>query len=104
MIEVKISYKPGCVLYYVMYCEEGAFEGGVDNRFKLFVDPACPYKELMLRAIVNKCMDTPFQHFTTEDVWERDLAKFGFHRENEDGKEVFVAAAQDLVLPHDCGR
>ncbi len=103
MIEVKISYKQGCVLYYVMYCEEGVFEGGVDNKFRLFVAPDCPYKELMLRALINKCMDTPFQHFTTDDVWGMKLERFGFHVETEDGKEVYAAAAQDLKLPGDCG-
>ena len=102
MIEVKISYKPGCVLYYVMECEEGKFEGGVDNRFRLFTDPACPYKELMLRTLIFKCMDTPFKHFTTEDVWGMDLLRFGFHKETENGKEIYAAAADELKLPSDC--
>lgn len=99
MIEVKISYKSGCVLYYVMHCAEGQFEGGVDNRFRLFVSPDCPYKELMFRAIVNKCMDTPFQHFTTGDVWGFPLERFGFRREGDE----YFAAAQDMKLPSDCG-
>lgn len=103
MIEVKISYKPGCVLYYVMRCDEGEFYGGVDNRFRLFTDPACPYKELMFRTLVFKCMDTPFKRFTTEDAWGLDLLRFGFHKEMEGCFEVYAAAADELKLPADCG-
>ena len=102
MIEVKISYRAGCVLFYEMFCEEGSFYGGIDKHFRLFTDPACPYKELMLRAIINKCMDTPFKHFTAKDEWGIDLTRFGFQKETENGEEIFSAAAEELKLPSDC--
>lgn len=98
MIQVKLSYKSGCILYYVMHCSEGQFEGGIDKHYHFFVDPACPYKELMFRTLVNKCMDTPFQHFTADDEWGISLPFFGFRKEGD----VFVAAAQDMKLPSAC--
>jgi len=98
MIEVKLSYKSGCVLYYVMHCDEGQFPGGIDKDYHLFVDPACPYKELMLRSLINKCMDTFFTRFTANDEWGVDLEFFGFKREGD----IFVASARELKLPSFC--
>ncbi len=98
MIEIKLSYKPGCVLFYVMHCEEGEFYGGIDKDMRLFVSQGCPYRELMLRTLINKCMDTDFPRFTTEDVWGVPLEQFGFAKEGE----VYAAAASALSLPDPC--
>lgn len=99
MIEVKLSYKPGCVLYYVMHVVDMQFPGGIDKQFHFFVDENCPFKELMLRALINKCMDTQFDRFTANDEWGVDLTLFGFKKEGE----VFVCSAGDLKLPSGCG-
>ena len=99
MIEVKLSYKPGCVLYYVMHFGDLQFPGGIDKDFHLFVHPDCPFKELMLRTLINKCMDTELPRFTASDEWGLDLVPFGFKKEGG----LFVAAASDLKLPTACG-
>ncbi len=99
MIEVKLSYKSGCVLYYIMHVAEFTFPGGIDKDYSFFVAEDCPFKELMLRAIINKCMDTTFPKFTAKDEWGVDLTRFGFVKEGD----VFIASAADLKLPSDCG-
>ncbi len=99
MIEVKLSYKPGCVLYYIMHVEEFEFPGGIDKDFHFFVAEDCPFKELMLRSIINKCMDTDFDRFTASDEWGLSLEFFGFRKEGD----IYVASAKDLRLPSGCG-
>ncbi len=99
MIEVKLSYKSGCILYYEMFCAEGTYCGGIDKDYHLFVSDGCPYKELMLRTLINKCMDTAFTRFTANDEWGVNLTRFGFSKEGE----LFVAAAAEMKLPSDCG-
>jgi hypothetical protein len=98
MIEVKISYKAGCVLYYVMHYQGNQYPGGIDKDFHLFVSDDCPFKELMLRSLINKCMDTFFARFTANDEWGVDLTPFVFKREGD----IFVASARDLKLPSGC--
>lgn len=86
------------MLYYEMHFEGSVTHGGIDKDFRLFVEESCPFKELMLRAIINKCMDTSFERFTAIDEWGLPLERFGFKKEND----IYVAGAGDLKLPSDC--
>ena len=61
-------------------------------------DDACPQKELMLRTLVNKCMNGFVPEVRTRDNWGVPLERFGFSREGE----FFVSAWDKLKLPHDC--
>ena len=65
----------------------------------LVCDDACPQKELMLRTLVNKCMNDFVPEVRTRDNWGVPLERFGFSREGE----FWVASYETLKLPHDCG-
>ena len=78
MIRVELSYKPGFILCYVMSYEGKEFSGGITADYRFYIDENCPFKELMLRSIINKCMDTDFERFTAFDEWGVPLEQFGF--------------------------
>ena len=65
----------------------------------LCVDALCPFKELMLRTLINKCINEFVQKVCAKDVWDTDLVRFGFERQGD----VFVSSFETLRLPHDCG-
>lgn len=98
MIRIELSYKQGFILYYVMHYEGKEYPGGITAEYRFFVDEACPFKELMLRAIIDQCMDTDFTGFTAVDEWGIELEPFGFRKE----KDVYVASAKDMKLPSLC--
>ena len=69
-----------------------------ENGF-LVCDGACTQKELMLRTIVNKCMNDFVPEVFARGEWGVDLTRFGFEREGE----IFRSSWEKLRLPHDCG-
>lgn len=98
MIRVELSYKSGYVLYYVMHVDGNEYPGGITKDMAFTVAENCPYKELMLRALIDKCMDTDFPRFTAKDEWNVDLTLFGFQK--DDG--IYFASAKDMKLPSLC--
>ena len=98
MIRVELSYKPGFILCYVMSYEGKEFSGGITADYRFYVDENCPFKELMLRSIINKCMDTDFERFTALDEGGVPLEQFGFRKEDD----VYAASAKDMKLPSPC--
>ncbi len=66
---------------------------------ELVVDASCTQKELMLRTLVNKCMNDFVKSVKTRDVWGTDLLRFGFEPQGE----YYMAGYETLRLPHDCG-
>ena len=99
MLSVLLQKEPGYRFYFVLSDGEGSYGGGLREGGELVCDPACPQKELMLRALVNKCINDFIPRAFTRDVWGVDLARFGFAPEGEG----FAASWQALRLPHDCG-
>ena len=73
--------------------------GGGMKDGELVLDAACTQKELMLRTLINKCMNDFVKSVKTRDVWGTDLTRFGFQL--QDG--YYVAGYETLRLPHDCG-
>ena len=99
MLSVVLRQAPGFRFYFVLSDGKGDYGGGLREDGSLFCDPACPYKELMLRTLVNKCMNDFVPEVRTRDNWGVPLERFGFSREGE----VFVSSWDKLRLPHDCG-
>ncbi len=65
----------------------------------LVCDPACTEKELMLRTLINKCMNDFVPEVYARGDWGTDLTRFGFERAGD----VFRSSWEKLRLPHDCG-
>ena len=98
MLSVVLRQAPGFRFYFVLSDGKGDYGGGLREDGSLFCDPACPYKELMLRRLVNKCMNDFVPSVTAGGDWGADLTRFGFVREGGS----FRAAWEQLRLPHDC--
>ena len=97
MLSVLLGQKEGYTFYYSL--RDGAnTSGGGLKEGELVCDENCTQKELMLRTLINKCMNDGIARVFTRDVWGQDLARFGFEREGD----VFVSDAEKLRLPHDC--
>ncbi len=98
MLSVLFKEKEG----YSFYCEltdgEKKYGGGLKEGL-LGCAADCPYKELMLRTLINKCMNAFVKEVRARDEWGTDLARFGFEKEGE----FYVAGYESLKLPHDCG-
>lgn len=99
MLSVLLKEEPGFRFYFVLSDGSCSYGGGLRGDGELYCDPACPQKELMLRALINKCMNEWVPLVTARDEWGVDLARFGFVREGD----LFRSSWQDLCLPHDCG-
>lgn len=99
MLSVLSQKREGFRFYFVLSDGAGEYGGGLTEEGCLVCDGACPQKELMLRTLVNKCMNDFVPEVRTRDAWGVPLERFGFLREGE----VFVSAWDRLRLPHDCG-
>ena len=98
MLSVLCKKREGYAFYYELSDGQGVYGGGMKDG-ELVCDAACMQKELMLRTLVNKCMNDFVKSVRTRDIWDTDLLRFGF--ELQDG--YYVAGYEKLRLPHDCG-
>ena len=98
MISVRFFLKEG----YPVSCElkdgEQTYFGGVTARGERFCEKGVPYPEMMLRALVNRCMDGRISVLYAKDEWGVDLTRFGFVSEGE----IYSCPRERLCLPHDC--
>ena len=97
MLSVLLGQKEGYTFYYSLRDGTDVSGGGLKEG-ELVCDENCTQKELMLRTLINKCMNEGIVRVFTRDVWGQDLARFGFEREGD----TFVSYAEKLRLPHDC--
>lgn len=98
MLSVLSRSRVGYRFYFVLSDGAGEYGGGLTDAGELVCDAACPYKELMLRTLINKCMNDFVPEVTTQDVWGTDLSRFGF----EERGGGYAAESGSLRLPHDC--
>lgn len=99
MLSVLSKKREGFRFYFALSDGAGEYGGGLTEEGFLVCDDACPQKELMLRTLVNKCMNDFVPEVRTRDAWGVPLERFGFAQEGE----VFVSSWDKLQLPHDCG-
>ena len=85
---------------YACVLKDGQNEycGGVTRAGELFYEAGAPYAEMVLRALIHKCMQGQTVALYTRDIWGVDLTRFNFHAE---GGRYFCEREQ-LKLPHDC--
>ena len=98
MLSVLLRKKEDFRFYFVLSDGAAEYGGGLTKAGELVCDAACPYKELMLRTLINKCMNEFVPEVITRNDWGLDLSRFGFE-ERESG---FAAKFESLRLPHDC--
>ena len=98
MVKVELFDNPSYLYCFKMTAENGEYYGGITKTFELNVSPDCPYKEMMLRVLINKCMNAYISEVSSKDIWETDLKKFGFKEKNG----IFVCGFYNYKLPHDC--
>ena len=99
MLSVLSQTREGFRFYFALSDGAAVYGGGLTENGILVCDDACPQKELMLRTLVNKCMNDFVPEVRTRDNWGVPLERFGFSREGE----FWVASYETLKLPHDCG-
>ena len=99
MLSVLSQKREGFRFYFVLFDGVAEYGGGLTEDGFLVCDEACPQKELMLRTLVNKCMNDFIPEVRTGGIWRMPLERFGFAREGE----FWVASYETLKLPHDCG-
>ncbi len=97
MYSVLSGKREGYAFYFELTDGVDRFGGGLKEG-ELVCDPACTQKELLLRTLVNKCMNAFVPQVKTRDVWGVDLSRFGFEREGE----LYVSSWDRLRLPHGC--
>ena len=100
MYSVIFGKREGYVFYFELKDGAEVSGGGLTDAGELVCSPACAQKELLLRALINKCINDFVPRVTTRGVWGTDLSRFGFVREGE----LFVSSWDRLKLPHDCER
>ena len=83
MLSVVSSKKEGFRFYFVLKDGDKCFGGGLREDKFLVCDPACTEKELMLRTLINKCMNDFVSEVYARGDWGTDLARFGFEREGD---------------------
>lgn len=98
MIKMEIIPKAEYKFLYKMTEDEKEWTGGLTKDFLMVTDIECPYKEMMLRAIINKCMNSFISRVTTKDIWGVKLEKFGFKKQGE----IYSCDYFKLKLPHEC--
>ena len=98
MLSVLSQKREGFRFYFALSDGAAVYGGGLTENGILVCDDACPQKELMLRTLVNKCMNDFVPSVTAGGDWGADLTRFGFVRE----EGSFRAAWEQLRLPHDC--
>lgn len=98
MLSVNFVEKAG----YAAYCtlKDGAreFFGGVRENGVFFCEKQAPYRELMLRALVNRVMRSGPEMLYAQDEWGVELARFGFKKQGGQ----YACERKNLKLPHDC--
>ena len=100
MVSVTLRPRAGCRFYFEVNDGARVCGGGLGEDGFLFGGEGCPYKDLLLRTLVNKCMNDPCGPVYARAEWGEDLRPFGF-REREDG--VFVSSWEEMRLPSGCG-
>ena len=100
MLSVLCREKEGFAFYFELKDGAETSGGGLTDAGELVCCPACTQKELLLRALVNKCMNDFVPLIKTRDVWGTDLSRFGFVKDGA----VFVSSWDRLKLPHGCER
>ncbi len=98
MLSVVLRNKEGYRFYYVLTDGSSESGGGLTDKGELVCDERCPQKELLLRALINKCCNEFVARVTARDCWGVDLERFGFVAE----AEGYVSSWDRLCLPHDC--
>lgn len=98
MFSVLLRKKEGFRFYFVLCDGAKEFGGGLTEENFLVCDAACPHKELMLRTLINKCMNDFIPEVKTRGEWGTELARFGFVK--RDG--LYTAGFDTLKLPHGC--
>jgi len=98
MVKVEIIENVEYKYCFKMSEDDKEYIGGINREYFLTVDKNCPYKELMLRVLINKCMNEFIQRIYTCDVWGTELTKFGFKKQ----EDIYVSDYFDLKLPHEC--
>ena len=98
MIKVELTENLNYKFCFKMTENEKEYFGGLNKEYFISVDDNCPYKEMMLRVLINKCMNEYIQKISTKDIWNVDLKKFGFKKQDD----IYVCGFFDLKLPHDC--
>ena len=99
MLSVLSQKREGFRFYFALSVGAAVYGGGLTENGILVCNDACPQKELMLRTLVNKCMNDFVPEVRTRDAWGVPLKRFGFARDGE----FFVSSWDKLRLPHDCG-
>ena len=99
MLSVLSKPKAGFRFYFALSDGSAEYGGGLTEEGFLACDEGCAQKELMLRTLVNKCLNDFVSEVRTRDVWGVPLERFGFSREGE----FWAASYKTLQLPHDCG-
>ena len=99
MLSVSEDKKEGFRFHFALSDGENEYGGGLGEDGFLCADARCPFKELMLRTLINKCINGFVQKVCAKDEWGADLARFGFERQGD----VYVSSFEKLRLPHDCG-
>lgn len=98
MVSVQFIQKEEYPVYCVLKDGKNEFYGGVTKEGELFRERGITFPELMLRALLNKCMNGGARLLYARDEWGTELSRFGFVAEG--GR--FVCACENLKLPHDC--
>lgn len=98
MFSVLLRKKEGFRFYFVLSDGTAEYGGGLTGGNVLVCDAACPQKELMLRTLINKCINDFIPEVKTRGDWGTELARFGFERRGD----LYTAGFDTLKLPHGC--
>ena len=99
MLAVLLKLKDGFSFYFELTDGRCVSGGGLGEDGLLRSDVPDCYRDLMLRALVSKCMNDFVPEVYACGDWGTDLARFGFEREGD----VYRSSREKLRLPHDCG-
>lgn len=99
MLSVLLEKREGYRFYFILSDGVNRYGGGLTDGGFLTADERLPYKELMLRTLVNKSINDFAEEVKTVADWGVDLLHFGFSEKNG----VYTASFETLRLPHDCG-
>jgi hypothetical protein len=99
MIKLELIDNPKYKFCYLMTEDNKNYCGGLNKEYFLVLENNdCPYKEMMLRALINKCMNEFILKVYSYDIWDINLTKFGFKKQGG----FFASGFADLKLPHKC--
>lgn len=98
MLSVLLKPKDGFSFYFELTDGRCVSGGGLDEDGLLRSDVPDCYRDLMLRALVSKCMNDFVPEVRARGEWGCDLTRFGFEKRGD----LFVSSWDKLKLPHDC--